>query len=335
MNTNNVIIDWLTFTSKIHSTDNIINMLGLNKPGIAWQTVPGLYGYKSRLVFGNISIMYDGFSEDMGICVSMSGQGCRDFETYADCEWSELFNEIDSAGEDMKVTRIDIAYDDFDGLLDINTICDDVLNHNYVSPLSKWEVCHTSEGSSAYIGSPASPFRLRFYDKALERGFTDGRHWIRCEMQLRKNRASAFVKMLVDSDIDNFGIGELFAGVLNNYIRFVSPSADSNLSRRDTAPWWLLFVENLNKISIFVSPGTEYNEINLENYVVKQAGNSIYTYLVSFGFGKFINKLTKRGTVLNVRQQRIINKYNKLSNDDLKSYFDNLALYFSEEVSKE
>lgn len=312
---NKIIIDWLTFTSKIHNQNDMIAFLGLTN--VTFTEMPGMYGYKSRLVYGHISIMYDGFSPDMGVCVNMSGQGCRDFETYSSLDWVELLNSIVCYDDLMSVTRLDVAYDDFDNMLDINVICDSVQKHLYVSKAQKWEVVHSSDGTSAYIGSPSSLVRFRFYDKAAERGISDGTHWVRFEMQLRKDRAEMFLRSIFTDDNqknmtrDNFGnyLSLLFVYVVNNYLRFVEDSSDSNMSRRETAAWWLLFVETLDKISIFTAPGTEYNEYNLHDYVFKQAGNSIYTYIATFGIESFIEDLINRGTQLNARQNMIISKF--------------------------
>lgn len=317
MDTNKILIDYLTFTSKSISLEGMIEYLGLDNPIIIFQEKPGFYFYRNRYNFEGIDIMYNGMHDNMGICCQMSGQGCRAFETYGNGNFDEIFKDIayshkifldvkssvSDFEQDMNITRIDVAYDDFDGLLDINRICDDIDHFvNCVSPLSYWKCEKSSEGSSAYIGSSSSPFRLRFYDKALERGYNDGRHWIRCEIQLRGSRACEFV-------CAEGSIGEKFVKVLNNYVRFIEPGNDTNKQRRKTAEWWLKFVEHIEKMSIYSKPGVEYNEFVLSDYVFGQAGNSIYTYIQCFGVDKFFDSLKKRGTYLNSKQLKLIEKY--------------------------
>ena len=91
LNIDNIVLyDWFTMTSKIDSADSIIRLLGLNKDGISFQHLNGRYGYKDRLFFNEINIYYNG-RDDMGICLEMSGQGCRAFEEYGTSEWSVLF----------------------------------------------------------------------------------------------------------------------------------------------------------------------------------------------------------------------------------------------------
>ncbi len=306
MNTNKILIDYLTFTSKIDDKDSLISYLGLDKEDISFESRPGFYMYNDRLLFNEINILYNGRNEDMGVCCQMSGQGCRAFESFGTGDFNSIFADVKyHSGEkkEMNITRLDLAYDDFDGVLDIKQICDSVRRRDYVSPFHFWQTEEGSQGASCYIGAPSSNFRIRFYDKAMERKYKDGRHWIRCEIQLRNELAMS----IACSDVNS--IGERFVMALNNYIRFIEPGDDTNLQRRKTAAWWLNFVEHLKKIRLYETPGVEYNEISLENYVFRQAGNSIFTYIECFGIDKFMENLKKRGTQLNPNQLRLIAKY--------------------------
>ena len=87
---NIVLVDWLTFTSKIWSEHQLIDVLHLND--VSWQHLDSYrYGYSHRCTFSGISILSGG-TDDMGICVEFSGTGCRAFETYSDLSWIQLFS---------------------------------------------------------------------------------------------------------------------------------------------------------------------------------------------------------------------------------------------------
>ena len=75
---NLVIYDWLSFTSKVHTPDQLIAALGLSH--VPWTETKGARGYRDRKYFSCISIHYNGRA-DMGVWVEMSGQGCRTFES--------------------------------------------------------------------------------------------------------------------------------------------------------------------------------------------------------------------------------------------------------------
>ena len=75
---NLVLYDWLSFTSKVHTPDDLIAALGLSH--VPWTETKGARGYRDRKYFSSISVHYNG-RHDMGVWVEMSGQGCRTFET--------------------------------------------------------------------------------------------------------------------------------------------------------------------------------------------------------------------------------------------------------------
>lgn len=48
--------------------------------------------------------------DDMGVWCEMSGQGCRTFESFSSRSWESLFSWI--AAQELKITRLDVAFDD-------------------------------------------------------------------------------------------------------------------------------------------------------------------------------------------------------------------------------
>ena len=122
---NIVIYDWLSFTSKQLSPDQIISALGLSH--LPWVETKGSRGYKRKKYYSSINIHYDG-RDDMGVWCEMSGQGCRSFETlsklFLDGDgWVRLFRWITE--NECKLTRLDVAYDDHSGILPVGDIVQD------------------------------------------------------------------------------------------------------------------------------------------------------------------------------------------------------------------
>ena len=74
----------------------------------------------------------------------------------------------------------------------------------------------SSKGQTVQFGSPKSDTLIRIYDKARERNCPAGNHWIRCELQLRRERAASFIQLLQ-------AIGEAYCGMMMNYLWFVEP----------------------------------------------------------------------------------------------------------------
>jgi len=309
---NRIIYDWVTFTSKIDSPQSIIDMLGLSDCTFM-ELDHGFNGYPHCLYFGGISVCYGG-REDMGVCCNMSGKGCRAFETYGNGDYSSLFTHIisnyseDSDKRQCNLTRLDVAYDDFDGLLDMQQIYtatvaggykeeiieDDkgrpckrykLYQGDFVSRFNNYDVTISSEGMTCGYGSLKSDTYIRIYDKLSEQRVSDMDHWVRCEIQLRRGNAIGFA-MLTGN------IGHNYFGVLNNYLRFVEPSAtDSNKRRSDTAAWWAKFLESTDKLHIYQKPGMDYDIVCLDGYVYKQCAGAVYTMIELVGIDEFMRRL--------------------------------------------
>lgn len=299
---NIVLYDWLSFTSKIHTPEQIIDALGLSH--VPWTNTKGAKGYQDRKYFSCISIHYNG-RPDMGVWCEMSGQGCRTFETLSTLEsdamkkWRKLFDFIRSFG--LKITRLDVAYDDHSGVLDIGEVSRDTQCGMYVSKSDYWECIVSSKGTSIQIGSPQSKVLVRIYDKAAERG-KQGEHWNRVEIQMRDDRAIQFSMIPLP-------IGEAFAGVLLNYLRYVEPDTDSNKWRWPMKDYWYNLVEDAERISIYTVPGMEYNEERCKRYVVNQAGNAIDACIQMYGLYEFERMIQDREVAPNPKYQQLIKQH--------------------------
>ena len=137
---NNFLIDWLSFTiqSDINgigksAVKQFLEKMGLNNlPFCEKET--GRHGYNRSMTIQNYinvyynEVKFNEFGEDnaekldriikMGVHFEFSGQGCRILEQ--EKNWIEWFKLLD----DLKVrySRLDIALDDFQGLLDFDVM---------------------------------------------------------------------------------------------------------------------------------------------------------------------------------------------------------------------
>lgn len=292
------LIDWLTFTVHGATLDDVKSLIGFGSD-IPWEdSVKFRNGYPLQSYWSGVTISYGAEQEkyyqdpkkarsDMGICVNFSGQGCRTFETYSTSSWvsllAELFTLRDSGVRFNKhgyfsynITRLDLAYDDHIGLLDIRLIREYIEDRLYTSP-SKYSEIHWSDdqendiqGLTCQVGSNKSDVKIRIYDKAAERGFKD-RHWIRVEIQLRSERAKNAAFDLIKSG----SIGMTASGILRNYLMFRIPGSDTNKSRWPVSLWWEYLLENMERIRLWESPGESYNFNNTEYWFFKQYGQAI------------------------------------------------------------
>ena len=285
----NILVDWLTFSSKIDTVHSMTVFLGLTD--VEFKPCSGRYYYGKAVRFGNITIYYDGLSPDMGVCVEMSGQGCRDFETFGSGDWYSIFQRYIEKRPSVNISRLDIAYDDFDRLLDLDLLISDTFAGNYVSRNKHWNIQKGSRGATVEHGDRGGSLYIRIYDKKAERKREDLEYWARCELQFRDKLPGNFVDALVNG---SDSIETLYFQVLNNYLRYVVPSdTDSNKWRWETAKHWERFLQTAEKRSIFIAPGVDYNMLGLQHYVFDTAGNAIKTFIDIQGMDSFMDYLSQ------------------------------------------
>lgn len=310
---NKILIDWFSFTSKVHSAESIIEFLGLSE--LKFIDIYGCQGYKMRKYFDGINIHY-GSERNEGVWVEMSGQGCRNFETYSSISFYELFNDVLSSRDDYHVTRLDVAYDDFEGIIPLKKLSKQILKGNFVSKFRSNNCTVTQSagfsGITCDLGSCRSDVKFRVYDKAYERGYFDdiknsGFTWNRWEVQMRNDHAMSFMEAVQTSD---FNVGEVFCGVLLNYFRPCDFSrTDSNKRRWKISKWFAKFINNAKKVKLFTKCETEYNLYKCEDYVYRQCGNAIDTLLKIKGSKAFIRELRERKCETSLKYKELLNKY--------------------------
>lgn len=300
------LIDWLTVVFHGIHVDDLQELLGLSN--VDWQTTSHfINGYPMDTFFSNIHIRWgaddpafykDTVSKsgtvipaaskvryDMGICLDLSGQGCRAFEEFSKLSWFDLMAAIFSCPGRCSITRLDLAYDDHSGLLNIWQMKRDVEDRNYISKSKKsmliWSDDQENDiqGLTIQIGSKSSPVLIRIYNKAAERGFGKEKHWIRVELQLREDRAQEAFRLLHERQ----SIGLVASGIIRNYCCFVTPTTDSNKSRGPVAEYWQRVLEGMEKLRVWIAPGEPYNFSKAENHMIHQYGQFIQAYAMIHG----------------------------------------------------
>jgi len=344
---NGILIDWLSFTSKKLFPEDVMELIGITS---GWQLMDrGIRGYGARYYNGSISIHFGGVQDN--VWCEFSGQGCRTFESESTHKSYDLIFEALMKPENMmKLTRLDIAYDDFTGLLDIERICDDTRprNHKYRAKTDYAQVIESTNGLSCDIGSPKSLLLVRIYDKLAERlakmrGREDREkvkesipHWVRCELQLRDERALEFVKYLMGRDPVTkvsapLTLGQAFCGVMENYLDYgYEVAARGNPKKKiwHRFEYWQKFLQNAEKLSLYRKPGKGYNLERMVNFVQNNAGNAIDAAIHIFGPSKFFEIIEQRKISQTSKYMELMRQHGsyaeKLENDITVSWLDNL-----------
>lgn len=321
-----VLIDWLTFSVKEQDPDKVIQTyLGMD-PSLFQDTGYSLMGYNKVKRFSDILVCSDGreddYFKDMGVCVSMSGNGCRTFETMSkltldlkdrqgtsSVAFPALFQLLVS-DTDANVSRIDIACDDRAGYLDMDAILTKTQTNEVNSRMTKRSTVVSFDGTqrngaTVYIGAPSSSFRVRIYDKALEQG--ESGHWVRVELVMRSQNANAFVEQMTASE----NVGKLAAQVINDKFSFIERD-DSNITRCSICSWWKDFVDELEAVRLVAREVIQHTVEQIGSWVETQVGPSLAILFQTMGWSYLFELAKDSAKRLSDKQISLVTDYNSL-----------------------
>ena len=292
---NRVLLDWVSFTLPNPCPENAAKLMHLDFNAFTELDRGGM-GYKKSFRFGNITILCDG-SDSMGCHVSMSGQGCRLYESTGHKSWRDLFALVRVMRGSF--TRLDIAFDTVDQSLEMGKIHEALKSGQVKSKFSKGREIHSfalvsdgqaDRGCSIYLGSPTSRVQFRIYDKAKEQQL-DG-SWVRFELQLRKERADLAIDAIIASD----ELGLVGTGIINNYLAFINEDA-TRRERCSLKSWWSAWLQHTEKLKLTVAAAKKQVQ-DLMDHIQKQYSATLATiseHLDNISFSSFICKTVKMG----------------------------------------
>jgi len=287
-------IDWMSFTIP---ADRRYTFQDFIPGGIEWMG-HGWLGYTQMGVFagcGRVGVSPE--RPEMGAHFSIPPTAMARMAGSSDF-WADLpcvVATVHALGG--KVTRLDVAFDDRDGLLDISTMVEYLERRWYVSRWRKAKQIRGFDmGKGAYdgngwdLGSRASNAMCRIYDKQLERiqaGEDNPGHWVRVELELKRERADAAAQLYASGDEGAF-FAEL-AGVLHGYISFVTPNPnDSNRRRWKPAAWWVAFLDGAEKARLTVLEKVKRTIEHVQDWFARQSSPSVAVVYESMGETAFI-----------------------------------------------
>jgi hypothetical protein len=236
-------------------------------PDLEWTLMEkgGRY-YESCLRRGHVSIYYGGNGGT--VLVEAMGKGCRQLEAEGVLDvpdaslgivggWRGFFADLQEMG--CTFSRVDWAFDDTDGVLDLDVIEANLLGGHCATRFRGFQriKAHSTRdgavtGDTVNIGSRTSQMFVRIYNKRLEQ-IVRGEEvlhpqWIRTEVEAHDRGADALVKKFCEQG------PAAVASVLLHYVDFTEPSKDTNKSRRTTCSWWLLFLDACEKMELGIAP---------------------------------------------------------------------------------
>lgn len=275
-------IDWFAFTVSDEIDMNgaekgflLLENLGYNLD--EFEEVPGRYFYNSGLTLGGyLNIYFNDYEKELARNTSNSrnyvftGQGCTDLAQKIDNNWIELFLVLKKLG--IKVTRLDIALDDFRGVVDFGKMERKLIKGHYRSSKKTYNVVKEADvngdikGYTLYVGSQvkssAGTYFLRCYDKFAQykakvqippQEAIDTGVWQRYEISFTKKKARKIIDLMVE---EGQTIGSVFMDTMRDIVEFLDPTkteakeVHKNKHRWKTSTWWAKFLDGAGKVEL-------------------------------------------------------------------------------------
>jgi len=304
-------VDWVSITFfEVHFWQEVAHLLNVPESEFE-ECESGRNGYRKMVKCGNILIMYDGNrsnsqgSQDMGIHLDISGQGCREYENRFSNEWdwTHLFALL--LNFKIKFSRLDIALDDFFGYFTLHQLYLKIRKGEISSKFKRWKNFESGsistgeiDGQTIYLGTDDIMFR--FYDKKSERenkGYEISQEvtfWNRYEIQLRHQRANTAAYLLGN---ETFKIGQFAVGLFSEYVNVkIRNNNEKKKSRWKNTKWWDTFINGVEKVKLYQVP-PEKNIVKSQRWLTNDVSTTLaMVYYAHDENSDIIKSLLNRGT---------------------------------------
>lgn len=303
-------IDWLRFTLP-YTEDSFVwidsrfgGRIPLNK---------GLLSYSvAELLVNGGMCAYSPDRKQNKVMVELSARALRSLSLHQEPQNFIL----DAFGRGATFTRIDVALDDYRGIMNLSRVWRCVKRDEVKTRFRKFSriVGHdrldpSAAGDTIYGGDRSSESFLRIYDKEAESG-TDG-HWVRMEFEFKKDRANELAGRIARGTID-------LRNLIYYYIDFQrrTPGARRGWP---TAEWWEEFLQPTSRERLYF-PQYEIGLEEVQQWLKTQVSSALV--LVARTDGEALTKIFDEGEIKieqNRRYKQIEAQYNAQQERKLKT----------------
>lgn len=354
LNSNGYKLDWFAFTVKNSGQMETI-LTALNYSLDEFKDSPPRYFYNTGLTLGNyVNIYYNSKDKEVNKTSSntinfvFTGQGCTDLALRFENDIFKIFNLLYRFK--IKVTRLDLAFDDFTGVFDFDLIKSKLERGEYRSSKKTYNIVKSSNtkkerlGETIYFGSSRikKGFYLKMYDKRSQ--YVEKKQilpdivnrtgiWQRCEISFIKSKADdVFHYFLFDEKYIN-NVDRLYKETLRNIVEFLDVKFTKNgvpdkKERWTVCSWWNDFLEFDEKMKFIDSErDVDFGKLlywltvnimpNLK--LLEEAFDlfdyDLYAVIKEFDFSKSYSK----------KQERLFHQVERMNKQKFESY---LQTYF-------
>lgn len=329
----NVLLDYLSFTVP-YSKDAINSlMLGLQAGKLVENDFGGMGYASSAFILDGGRIFWHADRPEMGIHVRLNPSSLHltGFTALG------LLNYVLDKGG--KITRLDIAFDDMAGLLDMQQMYEKLLSGSVTTRFRKvarvqgTEIGHNRPiGDTINIGARASQAFVRIYDKKQEqesrgKDVSGIDNWTRVELELKSEKAHMFSGVLART-VTSTGGGtaeQLCVNLLYGLLDFKEPNpVDDNKTRWDTSSWWQEFLQAERKLKLSLPPPTKTLD-DAKGWIKNQVAPTLAMIVLSLddvegvsGYDFIMKAIADGADRLSIEQKRRLDLYNAEQKAKLK-----------------
>lgn len=384
-------IDWLSFSVKNYDEEpkntldeNLLELLGYDFAEEFSQDISGKNFYNRGATLGNyVNVFWNDYTDTKNpvrrnssatMNVVFTGQGSTDLALRNDNDWIKIFkilttyeprnkpkpkNEAE-VKPSINITRIDIALDDYDGLVKFDDIEKKLKKGHYRSSKRSYNIVKTSDqtgqklGETIYLGNArtSSGSRgnvfARFYDKLAQYreknqlATSDVREywqktgkeiWQRYEISFSKGYTNSIIEAILNGE----SIDKIFKTSLRSLLEILTPrGTDTNKNRWYKTKWWEDFLQyddrkgfDLPERDVMLAETLEWLRVavlpslNVMEKIGQERGFDIYDLL----------RKARKPSELSKKQSRLIADTRNKSDEKINEYLTKFLL--GVEIEKE
>lgn len=262
------------------------------------------HNYEHVYSFGNIFLSYSD-DEKMGIILEFKGQACRQYEIHLEYHGYTWINFLATLwNQDVKWKRLDLAINDYDGILNIEYLHKKCKTGEFVTRCKSFDYRESGEtnyyeeldgklglGRTLYIGKRSSAIYICMYEKDYEQYITKGVPLEdapiknRLEIRLSDERAERTVEELITNlhhgeCAEDEILDEIIFGILNHYLYFVVEDKNQPKNEWELDPIWERFCYGRTR-NIRIATNPKPFDLDAKyNWIIRQVAPTAKTLLV-------------------------------------------------------
>lgn len=263
----------------------------------------GLRGYSEGYQVGHVEVYSNSDRPEMGVHILIRGKGSDAIGTKAIFDMMEAL-ELRTSRGDVYIDHCPFSPSDIRDEWRAGNVRTPVKEHpdslkGRSYKRSDWDDSNT--GDTFYMGSRSSQRYARCYNK---RGYT------RFELEIKGKRAAITfeaLKMAFRASPEKFA--EAAVGAIRDFVDFVQPETDLNISRAELLPFWEIFTAGIARARIVLAREIDKDFVEVVEYIAKNYAPLLSVIYQGMGWIKFREMVKKGKTRVKPKHRKMLKRH--------------------------